>query len=280
MILTFPSLYGANTTSFHHWYLSVIKGLAKVISKPPFFFFGFPGHSRMLYLVVLNFWQYSNFSLSWFYCLTRRHNLVSGWLMPKQNPILFPFGDSLNEGCIRKPNDLLGFYVDSGRQMKYVSDNWHLITLGIIGIVFSWLLRQETEIQPSWGATNYAWQEWDMVTDHIMLRASLKSLQTNVTFITVAQQDCTQMCRDEQTQQPKKFEGKNCLLTFQPKTKNYAWQGWVGDCNLMRVLLIKSFRISTFHVNLQWRADITLICTIAAIITNNQKKIWLIVSCT
>jgi len=61
-----------------------------------------------------------------------------------------------------------------------------------------------------------------MVTDHIMLRASLKSLQTIVTFITVAQQDRTQMCRDEKTQQPKKFEGKNCLLTFQQKTKNYA----------------------------------------------------------
>lgn len=161
--------------------------------------------------------------------------------MPKQNPILFAFGDSLNEGCIRKPNDLLGFCVDSGRQMKYVSDNWHLNTLGIISIDFSWLLRQETKIQPGWGATNYAWQEWDMVTDHIMLRASLNSLQTIVTFITVAQQDCTQMCRDEQTQQPKKFEGKNCLLTFQQKTKNYAWQGWVGDCNLMRASLIKSF---------------------------------------
>jgi hypothetical protein len=58
-----------------------------------------------------------------------------------------------------------------------------------------------------------------MVTEHIMLRASLKSLQTIVTFITVAQQDCTQMCRDEQTQQPKKFEGKNCLLMIQQKNQ-------------------------------------------------------------
>jgi hypothetical protein len=123
-------------------------------------------------------------------------------------------------------------YVDSGHQMKYVSDNWHLNTLGIICITFSWLLRQETKIQPGCSAENYAWQEWDMVTDHIMLRASLKSLQTIVTFITVAQQDCTQMCRDEPNQLPKKFEGKNCLLTSLQKTKNYAWQWWVGDCNL------------------------------------------------
>lgn len=139
--------------------------------------------------------------------------------MPKHDPIIFPFVDSLNEGCIRKPNNLLGFYVDSGRQMKYVSDSWHLNTLGIICIVFSWLLRQETKIQPGWGAKNYAWQEWDMVTESIMLRASLKSIETIVTFITVAHHDCTQMCRDERTQQPKKFEGKNCLLAFQQKNQ-------------------------------------------------------------
>jgi hypothetical protein len=35
-------------------------------------------------------------------------------LMPKHDPITFPFGDSLNEGCIRKHNTLLGFYGDSG----------------------------------------------------------------------------------------------------------------------------------------------------------------------
>jgi hypothetical protein len=31
------------------------------------------------------------------------------------------------------------------------------------------------------------------------------------------------------------------LLTIQQKTKNYAWQGWVGDCNLMWVSLNKVF---------------------------------------
>ncbi len=150
----------------------------------------------------------------------------------KAKPYTIPFWRLTEWRLYKKTQWPSWVLVDSGRQMKYVSDNWHLNTLGVIGIVFSWLLRQETEIQPGWGATNYAWQEWDMVTDHIMLRASLKSLQTIVTFITVAQQDCTQMCRDEQTQQQKKFEGKNCLLTIQQKTKNYAWQGWVGIVTL------------------------------------------------